>query len=205
MAGEIKKRVTDWGMIMKQSDIIKQLTDKELKQQLILSQCIIIIIAITLSFFLFDSFLDWFTYFQWDLKEILIYGVIPGLIIVGIDLIIIYLVPKEYYDDGGINIRIFRNQSVFYIFSLSLIVAVSEEMLFRGVIQTTFGYVVASLIFALLHVRYLRKPVLFISVLLTSFYIGYLYMITANLVVTITTHFIVDFLLGLMIRFKKEV
>lgn len=190
---------------MKQSEIMKQLSDKELKQQLLLSQLFIAATAIILSFFLFDSVLDWLLYFNWDIEEIFMYGVLPGITIVVFDLVIIRLFPKEAYDDGGINERIFRNQSVIYIFSISLLVAVSEELLFRGVIQTVFGYFSASILFALVHIRYLKKPVLFISVLLTSFFIGYLFMATENLVVTITAHFLVDFLLGLMIRFKKEV
>lgn len=190
---------------MKQSEIMKQLSDKELKQQLLLSQLFIAATAIILSFFLFDTVLDWLLYFNWDIEEIFMYGVLPGITIVVFDLVIIRLFPKEAYDDGGINERIFRNQSVIYIFSISLLVAVSEELLFRGVIQTVFGYFSASILFALVHIRYLKKPVLFISVLLTSFFIGYLFMATENLVVTITAHFLVDFLLGLMIRFKKEV
>lgn len=190
---------------MKQSEIMKQLSDKELKQQLLLSQLFIAATAIILSFFLFDSVSDWLLYFNWDIEEIFMYGVLPGITIVVFDLVIIRLFPKEAYDDGGINERIFRNQSVIYIFSISLLVAVSEELLFRGVIQTVFGYFSASILFALVHIRYLKKPVLFISVLLTSFFIGYLFMATENLVVTITAHFLVDFLLGLMIRFKKEV
>src|SRR5699024_11474282 len=59
------------------------------------------------------------------------------------------------------------------------------ELLFRGVLQTTFGYIPASVIFALVHVRYLSKPVLLISVLLISFFIGYLFEVTGNLYVTI--------------------
>src|SRR5690625_1741473 len=112
------------------------------------------------------------------------------------------ILPKKYFDDGGINERIFKNQSIFNIFIIALIVAVSEELLFRGLIQTIFGYFIASTLFALVHVRYLRKPVLLISVLLISFYLGYLYEITNNLFVTIFAHFIVDFLLGVIIRYN---
>src|SRR5690625_3487599 len=97
----------------------------------------------------------------------------------------------------------FQNRSIGDIFLLALIIAISEELLFRGIIQTTFGYFIASLIFALVHLRYLKKPVLFLSVLLLSFYIGFLFKITGSLLVTITMHFTIDFLLGLMIRFQK--
>lgn len=189
---------------MKQNELIKQMTDKELKKQVILSQLIFITIGIILSIFLFEEMSDWLLYFNWNPKEVFYYGVISGLIIVSIDLIIMYIFPESYYDDGGINEKLFKNLSISDIFCVTLIIAVSEEILFRGVVQTTFGYVFASVLFALMHIRYLKKPVLLISVLLISFYIGYLFELTENLYVTITSHFTVDFLLGLFIRFQKR-
>ncbi|GAB3791753.1 lysostaphin resistance A-like protein [Virgibacillus kimchii] len=188
---------------MKQSELIKQLSDEELKQQLFLSQSLFILLAFILSFFLFDEIRDWLLYFSWEPEQIFLYGVIPALIIVLIDIILIWSLPKSYYDDGGINERIFKGQPVHYVFILSLTIAFAEEILFRGVLQTTFGYIIASTVFALVHFRYLTKPVLFISILFVSFYIGYLFEITENLLVTITAHFIVDFLLGLFIRMQK--
>lgn len=188
---------------MKQSEIIKMMSDEELKKQLLLSQFLFLFIGFILSIFLFNKLTDWFIYINWDINEIVYYGVIPGLIIVFIDILLMIVLPKRYYDDGGINERIFKNQSIAYIFILSLVVAISEEVLFRGVIQTTFGYVFASVLFALVHFRYLKKPVLLVSVLFVSFYIGYMFEITGNLLVTIIAHFTVDFLSGLLIRFPK--
>lgn len=188
---------------MKQSELIKQLSDEDLKKNLIFTQLIFIMIAILLSFILFDDFFEWQLYFIWDIKEIVYYGLVTGLIIVGIDFILLKVFPADAFDDGGINIRIFSGKTIRFILFISLLIAISEELLFRGVIQTTFGYVFASVLFAVIHFRYLKKPVLFISVLLVSFYIGYLFELTGNLFVTITAHFIVDFLLGLYIRFKK--
>jgi hypothetical protein len=188
---------------MKQSEIIKQLTDKELKLNLIFSQALFLGIALFLSIFLFDSFWDWSYLFSFDLEEIFYYGVIPGILIVCVDLLLVKFLPKSALDDGGINERVFRNQSIPYIFGISWLIAFSEELLFRGVIQSTFGYLFASILFAVVHIRYLKKPVLFISVLFVSLLIGYIFLITENLVITIVLHFIVDFLLGLTIRFKK--
>lgn len=187
---------------MKQADIIKQMSSKELMYQLILTQFIILMISIVLSIFLFDQFSDWLHYFKLNGTEILLYGVIPGVLIVIIDLILMIFLPKRFYDDGGINEKVFKNRPIKEIFLISFVVAIAEEMLFRGVIQTTFGYVIASIVFALIHIRYLTKPVLLISVLLISFYIGYLFVLTENLLVTITAHFIVDFLLGIVIQKK---
>lgn len=188
---------------MKQSEIIKQLTSEELKKQLILSQLIFLLLSLILSVFLFDQLSDWLTLFKWEPTSILYYGVLPGLIIVTIDIVLYLIFPKTWLDDGGINEKVFKDRPVHDIFLIALIVAISEEFLFRGLIQTVFGYLFASTLFAVVHVRYFKKPVLFIAVVLTSFYIGYLFEMTGNLVVTITVHFIVDFLLGLAIRFEK--
>lgn len=188
---------------MKQTNLINQLSDKQLKKALIQSQMLFLFIAIILSLFLFDSPMNWFDMFKANYSQILYYGLVPGVIIVSIDVILMLFLDEKHYDDGGINKRIFENRKISEIFTIAFIVAISEEVLFRGVIQSVFGYVFASILFALVHYRYLRKPVLLVSVLLVSFYIGYLFKITGNLLVTITAHFIVDFLLGLFIRYQK--
>lgn len=188
---------------MKQSEIIKLLSDRELKKQLILSQFLFLAASILLSYFLFDSLDDWLLLFEWDPKQLFIFGLLPGLLVVLFNLALEMVVPERHLDDDGINKRIFGSQSVPFIIVFSLLIALSEEMLFRGLIQTVFGYVFASLFFAFIHFRYLKKPVLLLSVLAVSFLIGYLYELTGNLLVTITAHFTVDALLGLVIRYRK--
>lgn len=188
---------------MKQSELIKSLSDEELKKSLLMSQGLILVISFIASMLLFNNLKVWLNYFSLDYKEIIYFGLFSGLLIVMIDLLLILFLPKSTYDDGGINERIFQSLTVKEIFFVCIIIAVSEELLFRGVLQTTFGYVTASVIFALVHVRYLKKPVLLVSVLLVSFFIGYLFEVTGNLYVTILAHFTVDFLLGIFIRFKK--
>ena len=188
---------------MKQEDIIKQMTDKELKHQLLISQSIFFLLSITLSFFLFDHLFDWFHLFSIDFTEIILYGVVTGIVLVILEIVIDLKVPKKLVDDGGINERVFKNQSIPTIFIIALVVAISEEFLFRGVIQVTFGYVFASSLFVVVHIRYLKKPLLLISIIITSFLIGFLFEVTQNLLVTIAFHFIVDFLLGIYIKVKR--
>src|SRR5699024_12098023 len=93
---------------------------------------------------------------------------------------------------------------ISWIIIITLIVAISEEVLFRGVIQTTFGYIFASSLFAIIHIRYLKKPILFLLVLFTSFLIGYLFLITENLLVTIVFHFLFDLFLGSYVRYTQS-
>lgn len=186
-----------------QREILNQLTDRELTKQLLFSQGLLLFLGILLSLILFDHPAQWLHLFRFNSFEIVYYGVFPGLIVVAVDAVLMYILPERYYDDGGINERIFANRSVMGIVGLVLLIAIAEEVLFRGVLQTTMGYVIASTVFALVHIRYLKKPVLLVSVLLVSFYLGYMFKLTGNLFTTMTAHFIIDFLSGLLIRLKK--
>ncbi len=189
---------------MKQADIIRQLSSNELKKSVLYTQYIIFFLSVILSLFLFNSFTDWIKLFEFDLLMIIYYGVIPAGIVIFIDLIIDKYIPNHYLDDGGINNKLFKNKSVLSIFMIALIVAIAEELLFRGVLQTVFGYVFASSLFAIIHIRYLKKPILLISIIGLSFYIGYLFEMTQNLLVTMTAHFLIDFILGLIIKFRTR-
>ncbi|MCP8616729.1 CPBP family intramembrane glutamic endopeptidase [Salirhabdus salicampi] len=186
-----------------QAEIVASLTDEELVRQLYYSQFIFIFIAFISSLFLFPSLQKWLELFSMNGKDIVLYGLVPGVLIVFMNVLSIRILPAEYFDDGGINERIFRNRNIQEIFLIALVVSLSEEILFRGVIHTVFGFVVGSVAFALAHIRYLRKPVLIGSVLVVSFLLGYTYELTGNLAVTMTTHFTIDFLLALYIRFKR--
>src|SRR5699024_2252537 len=188
--------------LMKQADIVRQLSSNDLKKSVLYTQIIIFFISIILSLFLFNSFTDWVKLFDFDILMIIYYGVIPAGIVIFIDLVIDKYIPNHYIDDGGINNKLFKNQSVLSIFIIALIVSIAEELLFRGVLQTVFGYVFASSLFAIIHIRYLKKPILLISIIGLSFYIGYLFEITQNLLVTMTAHFLIDFILGLIIKFR---
>ncbi|SEA60397.1 hypothetical protein SAMN05421743_10676 [Thalassobacillus cyri] len=189
----------------KQSDLINTMSDKEVTFHLVLTQLIILSLSIIGSWLLFDSFWNgWITQLHPSVREILIYGIIPGLIVVAIDLILMKFVPAKYYDDGGINTKVFKSRSLLGIIGITLLVAISEEMLFRGVLHAEFGYFIASIIFAVMHIRYLKKFVLLISVLFVSFFIGYMYEITGNLLTTMAAHFIIDLLLAFYIRYKMR-
>ncbi|MUV39752.1 uncharacterized protein JNUCC1_03636 [Lentibacillus sp. JNUCC-1] len=185
-----------------QSDIIKTLSDRQLTIQVYMSQALMMVFAVGLSLFLFDDLSVWLQLVKWDIEAISYYGVGAGLVVICADLVLMKVFPERFFDDGGINKRLFQSRPFGGIFILAAVVAIAEEMLFRGAIQTVFGYFTASILFTLVHIRYLKKPVLFVSILFVSFYIGYMYEITGNILVTIAAHFTVDFVLGCLIRFR---
>ena len=185
-------------------ELINRATDKELQNSLYLTQVMILIISFILGMFLFDDLAEFIALFIWDLQQIILWGGIAGVAVVLLDLILMKLLPSHYYDDGGLNERIFRNRSISQIAFIAAIVAVPEELLFRGMIQTHFGLISASIIFAIVHYRYLFNWYLFLNVIGLSFFIGYVYLQTNNILVTIFMHFLIDFLLGCHIKQQEQ-
>jgi uncharacterized protein len=184
------------------NEMIKELTDKELTFHLYLTQVLLLIVSFILGLFLFKDF-SYLKLIKWDDFQIIKFGVPSGILVVLIDVILMKQLPSSYYNDGGLNERIFRNKSTLQIAWITAIVAFSEEMLFRGMIQTKFGLIIASIVFALIHYRYLFNWFLFLNIILLSFLIGFIYVFTNNLAVTIVMHFVIDFLLGIFIKKKS--
>ncbi|MNP75377.1 CAAX amino terminal protease self- immunity [compost metagenome] len=83
-------------------------------------------------------------------------------------------------------------------------VAVCEELLFRGAIQHTFGPYWTSILFAVIHVRYLRHWIPTAWVFLSSYGLGYIYIHTGTLWAPILCHFLIDLFSGLVIRYRRE-
>jgi uncharacterized protein len=187
-------------MLNNQKELIKNLTDRELLLNLYVTQAVLLSIAFVIGVWKYDSFASFAGLWQWNSFDIWIIGGTSGILVVALDLVLMKKLPKQWYDDGGINERIFRHRSLFHLFILCLIIAFTEEILFRGVLQVHFGLFWASVIFALVHVRYLSKVFLLISVVVLSFLLGVLFSWTDNLAVTVTAHFLIDFLLALHIN-----
>lgn len=189
-------------MVKRQADLIKEMDDWEILFHLYLTQVMMILVALIIGFFLFANIDAFFKIWEWNLKEILLFGGGSAIIVVAIDAVLMKILPKHMYDDGGVNEKVFQKRPVWHITIICLLVAFSEELFFRGVIQTHFGFLIASLVFALLHFRYLFKWALLMVVISLSFYIGWIYLITGNLLVTIFMHFVIDFVFALIIRRK---
>jgi uncharacterized protein len=188
----------------KYNELIKGLTDKELLSHLYLTQILLLGITFILGILLFDHF-SYLRSIDFSDVRILLIGVSAGAAVVIVDIILMKLLPKSFYDDGGLNERIFKNRSVLHIAWIAALVAFSEELLFRGVIQTKVGLILASLIFALIHYRYLFNWFLFSNIVILSFFIGSVYEWSNNLALTMIMHFTIDFLLGLYIKYKHTI
>lgn len=176
----------------RQVEIIQNLTDKEVLFHLYLTQGLMLAVSGIAGFFVFDNLSAFFSIWEWNLHDIVVIGGGTALAVVILDFALMKFLPDNWYDDGGINEKVFQTRGIPHILFMSAVISLTEELLFRGVLQTQFGLVAASIIFALLHFRYLRKWVLFIMVFSLSFLLGWIFDFTGNLWVTVFAHFLID-------------
>jgi membrane protease YdiL (CAAX protease family) len=134
----------------------------------------------------------------------LIWGASFALLVVSLDLVLSRWVPEHVTDDGGINDRIFKNRSLWHIAFISFAVAVCEEILFRGAIQHTIGPYWTSILFAAIHIRYLQHWLMTGLVFSISYGLGWIYLQTGTLWAPIIAHFMIDFIMGCIIRYRRE-
>ncbi|UQZ32436.1 CPBP family intramembrane metalloprotease [Paenibacillus sp. PK3_47] len=121
-----------------------------------------------------------------------------------VDFILTHIVPEDSMDDGGINELLFGKRPLWHIVIIAAVVSVCEELLFRGAIQYAFGPYWTSIIFALIHVRYLRHWVPTGWVFLSSYGLGYIYIHSGTIWAPILCHFFIDLFSGLVIRYRRE-
>lgn len=92
---------------------------------------------------------------------------------------------------------IFSETKLVDLFFISLCAGVSEELLFRGVIQVKLGIVGASIIFGLLHCI---TPAYCVMATIMGFYMGGLFLYYDSLLVPVQVHFVYD--LGALIYIR---
>ncbi|CAH1194391.1 hypothetical protein PAECIP111892_01630 [Paenibacillus auburnensis] len=136
--------------------------------------------------------------------KFLLWGLgLAGIMLI-VDFLLTHIVPEESMDDGGINDLLFGRRPLWHIIIIAAMVAICEELLFRGAIQYAFGPYWTSILFAVIHVRYLRHWIPTGWVFLSSYGLGYIYIHTGTLWAPILCHFLIDLFSGLVIRYRRE-
>ncbi|MNP12282.1 CAAX amino terminal protease self- immunity [compost metagenome] len=186
---------------------IKQVTAEQLNDRLLLinlyvTQALTLVIGIIWLLFQKRNIFDLFSLKQND--NFVAWGLgLAGCMLI-IDFFLSKIMPENTLDDGGINHMLFGNRPVWHIICIAAMVAICEELLFRGAIQYAIGPYWTSVIFAFIHIRYLKHWLPTGWVFLSSYGLGFIYIHTGTLWAPILCHFVIDVISGLLIRFRRE-
>lgn len=181
---------------------VQELDDRMLLVNLYLTQALTLIIGLAWIFFqgrnpiLLLELPPGYSFLLWGA------GLAAAVLL--LDVAIARWIPDDAADDGGVNERIFRARPVWHIALISFIVSICEELLFRGAIQHAIGPYWTSIAFAAIHVRYLRHWIPTGLVFSISYGLGWIYLETDTLWAPIAAHFLIDLVMGLIIRFRRE-
>jgi membrane protease YdiL (CAAX protease family) len=181
---------------------IDQLNDKLLLINLYITQALTLVIGLIWLLFQKRDIFDLFSLQRSDNFVAWGLGLAGSMLI--IDFFLSKIMPDDVMDDGGINQMLFGNRPVWHIICIAAIVAICEELLFRGAMQNAIGPYWTSIIFAAIHIRYLKHWIPTGWVFLSSYGLGFIYIQSGTLWAPILCHFVIDVISGLMIRFRRE-
>jgi len=191
-----------WRKIRLRKVDISAMDDRMLLANVYLTQALTLLLALILS--LFQGGALWRLLALPDQLAIVLWGAGFAVVFIAVDGLLSQFVPEEVTDDGGVNEKLFSGRPLWHIAVLSFIVALCEEVLFRGVLQTWFGPYWTSILFALLHVRYLKHWLMTGLVFSVSYGLGYLAIWTGTLWTPIFAHFVIDFVMGVIIKYRRK-
>lgn len=180
---------------------IQDLNGRLLLYNLYLTQGLALLIGVIWIFFQGRNVLKLFAFPSG--LQVLWWGLGLAAIMLLVDLLLSRIMPEDAMDDGGINQLLFQNRPIWHIICISAVVSVCEELLFRGAIQYSFGPYWTSILFAVIHIRYLRHWIPTGWVFLSSYGLGYIYVQTGSLWAPILCHFVIDLISGLALRFRR--
>lgn len=138
------------------------------------------------------------------LGSVLAHGIGCAALVLAADALLTRLAPRQMTDDGGLNEKLFARRPLWHLVVICLVVAVCEELLFRGALQPLIGNYWTSVLFAAIHVRYLRHWLPTLAVFAVSWGLGWILVRTGSLAAPVLAHFLIDLVNGYVLRRKSR-
>lgn len=180
-----------------------EMKQKELILTVITIESVLFLIAIGLGY-LFH--LNAFNLIKYDLKDIS-FAVLATILLLVVNFlainvfskyVIIFKHLKEAYNEIA---PVAANVTLPGAFIIAIFSGFAEEFLFRGILQTQFGIIIASIVFGIFHIGNKKTVWYGIYAVLIGFYLGWLYHITGNLMIPILVHSLNNFLALFYMRY----
>lgn len=164
----------------------------------ILSQVILVAAGVLLWFFLPEVKVAEVLRLNYRSIQIVVFLAGSGLLL-GLQLLFHYYVSKDHLTEE-INILLINTFSLPELAAIFFFGALTEEILFRGILQPWLGIWLASLFFTLIHFRYLKKLFLLLEVFLMGLILGWTFWQSGTIWVPAFCHFTVNILTAFLIK-----
>lgn len=112
-------------------------------------------------------------------------------IVIAMEWLLFRYVPRRYWFEP-INDQLAQKFSLWELALIFAMSSVSEELLFRGVLQNLLGFRIATLLFVVIHVRYLKRALLLLVTFILACVLGGVYLQSGSLWVVILCHFLLN-------------
>lgn len=106
---------------------VEDMSPQEIGLNLYITQLIIIGIGCLLAYILFQDAKEVFNLWKWEPVSILIIGGLLAIGIVLLDYVAMRVFPESWFDDGGINDKMFRGMSVLHLLVITFLIGFAEE------------------------------------------------------------------------------
>ncbi|MBA3924950.1 CPBP family intramembrane glutamic endopeptidase [Listeria rustica] len=184
-------------------EIMKNMSNKEITRVFLLQNGLLILLGIGIIF-ISTGILNWMGRLSFDWFFVFL-GIALACVLSGLNIWLDRLLPERLTDDGGMNRLIFKHRKPLDIFLLCCLIGITEEFIFRGIIQVYFGFWASVILFVLVHFRYLNKVYLLFNVIITSIIIAGLFQISnQNLIAVIMFHIVFNFIGALDMRNRYQ-
>lgn len=182
---------------------IRDIDERTLLVNLYITQGLILALALVVIWLGGIGFRELFVPLPGAGVTVATYGILFAAAVLACDWALARIIPEELADDGGVNEKLFKNRPLPHLALICLVVAVCEELLFRGAVQHFIGAYWTSVLFAAIHVRYLKSGLMTLMVFAISYGLGWIYQQTGTLITPMIAHFVVDFVLGYFIARRE--
>jgi len=176
-----------------------QISKKMLLLNIILSQAILVLISAILIGLIFPE-VQIENMLRISCRSVHLLVFLAGsALLLGLQLLFHYYISKDHLTEE-INILLVNTFSLPELAGIFFFGALTEEILFRGILQPVLGILAASLLFTLIHFRYLKKVFLILEVFLMGLILGSAYFLTGTVWVPVFCHFTVNILTACLIK-----
>lgn len=182
----------------------RQLDDRTLLISLYLTQALVLVAALLILWWQRRSPLLLYAAGDGALARAVVLGAVAAAVLLAADAGLSRFWSRLMTDQTGLNEKLFARRPLWHLTLICLVVSVCEELLFRGALQHAIGNYWTSVLFAAIHVRYLRHWLPTLAVFAISFALGWLLTAAGTLIAPTVAHFLIDFVNGLYLRRKAE-